>query len=527
MRGFARLVHAEWTKFRTVRGWTVGLVAAAAVIVALGLFPGMEGNCGTRGTGSECVLPVGPEGQEVSDAFTFVHRPLTGDGTITVRIAAMTGTRPDFSGTGGDREGVVPWAKAGLIIKDGTRRGSTYAAVMLTGGHGVRLQHDYVHDRAGSAATAGAPRWLRLTRAGDRVTALESADGTSWTGIGTVRLTGLPATAEVGLFVTSPQFSEAIGAASASGGPSRATAEFDQLTTAGAWQPGGWAVDTIGDPGSTGGPGGPGGPDPGGPDPGGQSGGGGAQEPAGDRPNGAEQTESGFTVTGSGDIAPAVAGAAGLGTTISQTLIGTFAGLVLVVVIGAMVMTGEYRRGLIRTSLTAAPRRLTALAAKASVLGAVTFAVGLAAAAVVVTFGPDILRGNGIYVHPASAATQLRVVVGTGALLAVAAVLALAFGVLLRRGTVAVTLAIVATVLPYLLSMTVLPVSAGAWLLRVTPAAAFAVQQSTLRYPQVDGLYTPANGFFPLEPWAGFAVLIAWAAAWLAFAGYRFHRKDV
>ncbi len=520
MRDFARLVHAEWTKFRTVRGWVIGMLAAAAVIVGLGLFPGMEGTCGTRGPGSECVIPVGPEGQEVSDVFTFVHQPLPGDGTITVRVASMTGVVPSFADGGKDRAGVAPWAKAGLIVKDGTRQGSTYAAVMLTGGHGVRLQHDYVHDEAGSAAAATTPRWLRLTRAGDRVTALESADGVSWTGIGTVRLAGLPATAEVGLFTTSPQFTESLSASSAAGGPTRATAEFDQLTTAGGWRPGAWSTDTIGHADTIGGPGAPGGPDAG-------AVAGGDRAPAGDRPPGAEQTEGGFTVTGSGDIAPAVSGAAGLGTTISQTLIGTFAGLVFVVVIGAMTMTGEYRRGLIRTSLTAAPHRGTALAAKATVLGAAAFATGLAAAAVVVTFGPDIMRGNGIYVHPASIGTQLRVIAGTGALLAVAAVLALAFGVLLRRGTTAVTLAIVAIVLPYLLSMTVLPVTAGAWLLRVTPAAAFAIQQSTPRYAQVDGLYTPSNGFFPLAPWAGFAVLLAWAGAGLAFAAYRFRRRDV
>jgi ABC-type transport system involved in multi-copper enzyme maturation permease subunit len=518
MNGYARLVHAEWTKFRTMRGWVIGMLVAVAAIVGFGLFPGMEGTCGKRGAGSECVVPVGPEGQEVTDAFTFVHQPLSGDGTITARVATMTGSRPNLAdGAHGDIEGVVPWAKAGLIVKDGTRSGSTYAAVMLTGAHGVRLQHNYVHDRAGSASTASAPRWLRLTRAGDRVTALESADGVSWTGIGTVRLTGLPATAEVGLFVTSPQFTEAIGANSASGGPSKATAGFDQITTTGGWQPGTWAVATGG---PAEGPGAPGSPDTGGDA--------GNRGPAGSGPpNGAEATGGGFTVTGSGDIGPAVAGAAGLGTTISQTLIGTFAGLVFVVVIGAMTMTGEYRRGMIRTSLTAAPHRGTTLAAKATVLGGVAFVAGLAAAAVVVGFGPGIMRGNGIYVHPASVATELRIIAGTGALLALAAVLALAFGVLLRRGTTAVTLAIVATVLPYLLTMTVLPVAAGNWLLRVTPAAAFAIQQSTARYAQVDGVYTPANGFFPLAPWAGFAVLLAWAVAGLAFAAYRFRRRDV
>src|SRR5256885_8066079 len=35
--GFAQLLHAEWTKFRTVRGWVIAAVAAALVIVILAL----------------------------------------------------------------------------------------------------------------------------------------------------------------------------------------------------------------------------------------------------------------------------------------------------------------------------------------------------------------------------------------------------------------------------------------------------------------------------------------------------------
>ena len=38
------------------------------------------------------------------------------------------------------RSGLVPWAKAGIIIKASTRQGSAYAAMMVTGGHGVRMQ---------------------------------------------------------------------------------------------------------------------------------------------------------------------------------------------------------------------------------------------------------------------------------------------------------------------------------------------------------------------------------------------------
>jgi hypothetical protein len=145
---------------------------------------------------------------------------------------------------------------------------------------------------------------------------------------------------------------------------------------------------------------------------------------------------------------------------------------------------------------------------------------------VVVTAGQRILRGDGVYVHPATTLTELRVVAGTAALLAVAAVLALAMGAVLRRSATAVSAAIVVLVLPYLLAVSVLPAGAARWLLRLTPAAAFAIQQSTPQYPQVDNVYTPANGYFPLAPWAGFAVLCAWAALALGVAALLLRRRD-
>ena len=47
-----------------------------------------------------------------------------------------------------------------------------------------------------------------------------------------------------------------------------------------------------------------------------------------------------------------------------------FAGLIAVVVVAAMFITAEYRRGLIRITLAASPRRGRVLAAKAVVIGA-------------------------------------------------------------------------------------------------------------------------------------------------------------
>ena len=508
--GFGQTLRAEWVKFRTVRGWVIGLLVAALAIVALGLGPSGQGSCGTRGPASDCTQLLGPGGEAVTDSFYFAHRPLDGNGTITVRVTSLAGQIPDFSGGGGGsggpqtRSGLVPWAKAGIIIKASTTQGSAYAAMMVTGGHGVRMQYDFTGDAPGlaGAVSAAAPRWLRLTRSGDTLTGYDSADGAHWTKVGAATLAGLPSTVQSGLFATSPPYWQASGGGtSVTGGPSEATGAFDHVRLMGAWPNAAWAGTAIGDAG---------GPAAGSP--------GGFQDAAGGR----------FTVSGVGDIAPSVSGAAGLGVTISQTLIGVFAGLIAVAVVGAMFMTAEYRRGLIRVTLAATPRRGRVLAAKAVVIAAVTFAVGLASSAIVVTLGQRVLRDHGVYVWPVTALTGARVIVGTAAVLAVASVLALAIGTILRRGAGAVAAVIVIIVLPYLLTVTtpLLPAGPTDWLARVTPAAAFAVQQTLIPYPQVANVYTPSAGYYPLAPWAGFGVLCAWAAAALALAVYLLHRRD-
>ena len=497
--GFAQLLRAEWTKFRTVRGWLIAMIIAALVTVGIGLLN--HSSCGTVTPGGlpvGCSALVGPGGEAVTDSFYFVHQPLAGNGSITVRVRSLTGQS-------GGQAGLQPWSKAGIIIKASTRPGSAYAAMMVTGGHGVRMQYDYTGDIAGppGAVSAASPRWLRLTRSGDTVTGYESADGTRWTTVGTVHLAGLPATTQAGLFAASPgssqSTSQSISGGGAAGGIGLAAAIFDHVSLP-AQQPGGtWAGDDVG---------------------------GGAGNGA--APGiGFHHAGGTFTVTGSGDIAPASAD--GGGTPIEQTLLGAFGGLIAVIVVAAMFMTAEYRRGLIRITLTASPRRGQVLAAKAVVIGAVTFIAGLAGSAAAVLLGERLLRSNGNYILPVSTLTEIRVIAGTAAVLAVAAVLALALGALLRSSAAAITAAITAIVLPYLLAITlaVLPAGAADWVLRVTPAAGFAIQQTLVQYPQVTASYTPANGYYPLAPWAGFAVLCGYAVLALGLAVILIRRRDV
>jgi hypothetical protein len=197
-------------------------------------------------------------------------------------------------------------------------------------------------------------------------------------------------------------------------------------------------------------------------------------------------------------------------------------------VVGAMVSTAEYRRGLIRVTLAACPRRGGVLAAKAAVAGVVAFGSGLAGSAVAVVAGQRQLRSSGVYVTPVPELTQLRVIAGTAAVLALCAVIAVAAGIALRSGAGAIAVVSSVTVLPYLLSVAipVLPAAATEWLTRVTPAAAFAVQQTVVQYHQVDNVYLPSAGYYPLTGLAGFAVLCGWAAAALAAAAVLLHRRD-
>jgi ABC-type transport system involved in multi-copper enzyme maturation permease subunit len=523
--GFGGLVRAEWIKFRSVRGWVIGMILAALLTIFLGVFGaanasiGCQINGGPVKTGKACVpyIPHGPGGEIVTDSFYFARQPLTGNGTITAEVTSLTGEHanlgagPAQAGNGNMVPGLVNWAKAGIIIKQSTHQGSAYAAMMVTGGHGIRMQYNFTGDTAGmpGAVSAAHPRWLRLTRSGDTITGYDSADGTHWTQVGTIQLTGLPSTVQAGMFATSPGYTvtqNSFGGASNNSGPAQASGTFDHVSLAGGAPGSTWTGTAIGG----------GGPAGGGPGPGGGS---------------APFTRNGgsYTLTGSGDIAPVTPGPNSPfpTVTIEQSLVGAFLGLIVILVVAAMFFSTEYRRGLIRTTLAATPRRGAVLAAKAVVIGAVTFVIGLVAAAVSIGVGVPKEERSGLVLLTVPWLTEGRVIVGTAAMLAVAAVFAVALGAILRRSAAAITIAVVMIVMPFLLAaLNVVPAGIGDWLLRVTPAAALAIEQSIPRYAQVTTAISPVRGYYPLSPYAGFAVLCLWAAAALALALIMLRRRD-
>jgi len=498
--GFAQLLRAEWAKLWTVRAWVVSLVLVVLLTAGVALALGNAGNSGGLPT-----VATGPGGVAVNDNFFFMHRSLTGDGSITVRVTSLTdGAAP------GQGEGSIapqPWAKAGIIMKDGTRAGSAYAAVMATPGHGVRMQYDFTNDSAGlpGAVSASSPRWLRLVRSGDTMTGYDSADGRHWSVIGNATLAGLPTTAAAGLFVASPQAYQ-----SGSGYvPTLATARFDDVSLRGGWSTSTWSRCEVGAP---------------------QSRVGAGCVPVSSRriplPLASESGGT-FTVYGSGDISPYVPIVDIVGGIIKA---GSLAGLIALIALSGVFVSSEYRRGMIRTTFAASPRRGRVVLAKALVIGVVAFAAGLAGAAVALTIIGPKLRSQGWTppIYPAvslGTGTGLRIVAGTAVVLTLAAVFTLAVAVMLRRSVGAITVGIALFVGPWLVAAAASQ-SVGAFLLRVTPFAATAVQQGVQHYPQSSAVCLASHGCYPLAPWDGVAVLAAWTVAALVAAWYVVRRRD-
>jgi ABC-type transport system involved in multi-copper enzyme maturation permease subunit len=214
-----------------------------------------------------------------------------------------------------------------------------------------------------------------------------------------------------------------------------------------------------------------------------------------------------------------------MGETTSLLASGTF-GLIPVIVLATLFITSEYRRRLIRMTLTASPRRGRVLAAKAVVIGSVTFVVACIATAIAEAISRHVLPANGNYVFPLSTLAEIRVILGTGLLFAFAAIGVLGFATVLRRSAGAVVTGIVLFVLPFIHGANASSPALD-WVMRIFPTAAFAVQGTLPRFAQVANAYTMNNGYYPLGPWAGLAVLCAWTAVVFGAAVWFIRRRDV
>lgn len=113
----------------------------------------------------------------------------------------------------------------------------------------------------------------------------------------------------------------------------------------------------------------------------------------------------------------------------------------LAIIIGTISVTGEYSTGMIRSTLTAAPGRVSALLAKAVVVGGTMFVFSLVVFAVAALLTSPILPGGGVDFSDLN--TSVMPLLGAAAYLALMAVLGVGIGFIVRNGPGALAIGIV------------------------------------------------------------------------------------
>jgi len=208
--------------------------------------------------------------------------------------------------------------------------------------------------------------------------------------------------------------------------------------------------------------------------------------------------------------------------TTKLSLTGIELGQALVAILAVLAISGEYSTGMIRTTLTAMPRRSAVLGAKALILASLVLAAGAIAVGGSLLAGRVLLPGHGFTAargFPALSLAHgptLRAAAGSVLYLALIALLSLGVATAVRDSAAAI-----GTVLGLLYLFPII-------------ATALARNEHWHRHleqigPMTAGLSIQApTGLrgLPISPWAGLGVLAAWAAAALLAGGLLLRLRD-
>ena len=196
----------------------------------------------------------------------------------------------------------------------------------------------------------------------------------------------------------------------------------------------------------------------------------------------------------------------------SSPLQGWYLGMYLIGALGVLFVTGEYGTGLIRSTLTAVPKRLPVLWAKLVVFVTVTL-IAMIAASFVAFLAAEAFISH--YRHGFSLGDPgvLRVVIGTGVLLTLLGMFGAGLGWIIRN-----TPGALVTYFSILIALPVVFASfLGGWGKTVAEYFPFYAGGSfvqTLRDPNT------------LAPLPGLLVVVCWVVATLAVAAVVLRRRD-
>jgi ABC-2 type transport system permease protein len=184
-----------------------------------------------------------------------------------------------------------------------------------------------------------------------------------------------------------------------------------------------------------------------------------------------------------------------------------------IMVLGVLVITGEYSTGMIRASMTAVPKRLPVLWAKLGVYAVVSFLLMLPSVLVAFFASQAILARHDILQVSFSDAGVARAVIGGAVYLVLIGTFALALGAIVRNtaGGIATFVALFFVIPPLL---NVLPTS---WQNSINPWIPNSAARS---------IFQLTHGTHSLSPAGGLAVTAAYTAAAIAVAATLLLRRD-
>ncbi|MFJ4597715.1 MULTISPECIES: ABC transporter permease [unclassified Kitasatospora] len=197
---------------------------------------------------------------------------------------------------------------------------------------------------------------------------------------------------------------------------------------------------------------------------------------------------------------------------LSLSLFGTNFAQLAFGVLGVLVAAGEYSTGMIRSTLAAVPRRLPVLWSKAAVYGVVVLLLGTVGVFVAFAADSGILSGTRAAMTFSDAGV-LRGLLGAGLYLALAGVIGVALGALLRSVAGGISVLVASLMLvPGLISL--LPSS---WQDHISPYLPSNAGQA---------MFALHHDAATLSPAAGLAVFLLWTVLALAGAAVRLMRSD-
>ena len=179
---------------------SLGAGTGAAVTVAAAVPAGWVsqdvGNVGKAGSTVESggvftVTGAGADIYDQQDSFHYTYGMLTGDGQIIARVDSFQKTHNS--------------AKFGVMIRESLSTNSKNAYIAINGAYGGGFQY-----RTGTGGSTSinwangltAPKWVKLVRLGDTISASYSSNGTSWTTVGSTTV-AMQQSVHIGLAVLS------------------------------------------------------------------------------------------------------------------------------------------------------------------------------------------------------------------------------------------------------------------------------------------------------------------------------------